>query len=403
MLRFRGVRKESWWEGAREPVTRMNKAEPIVAARNGDSIMVRSPCRRLVHGVGWFDGPFGYNVHARGFFSALARRTPTFVSPLVYADGPYDKDRELARRIRDDRDIVTVALLYGNMAAPILRDAPGPRVIYTVWESTRLPDDWIAPLLGADQVWTASRWGAAVMARNGIDPNRLHVVPEGIDPLVFNPSVPPTEVISSRPGFKFLNIGRFEERKATAVLVRAFDAEFGPGDDALLVLACHNPHDPEFDIAEVLRSLDLRHPEKLLFIPPVARQDVLASLYTASDVFVAPSRAEGWGLPITEAMACGLSVITTDHSAPLDFLGPETFRVSKAMTPIETPYFDVSDGDLGMWADPDPADLRRQLRNAYENRDSGRKAGMMAGRRIRSNFTWERAADRAMHALEKFD
>jgi glycosyltransferase involved in cell wall biosynthesis len=149
--------------------------------------------------------------------------------------------------------------------------------------------------------------------------------------------------------------------------------------------------------------LDLRHPEKLLFIPPVARQDVLASLYTASDVFVAPSRAEGWGLPITEAMACGLSVITTDHSAPLDFLGPETFRVSKAMTPIVMPYFDVSDGDLGMWADPDPADLRRQLRNAYENRDSGRKAGMMAGRRIRSNFTWERAADRAMHALEKFD
>lgn len=364
---------------------------------------LRSSGRRLVHGVGWFDGPFGYNVHARGFFSALARRTQTVISPLVYAEGPHARDREIIRRIRDDKDIVTVALLYGNMAGPLLREAPGPRVVYTVWESTRLPDDWIAPLLDADQVWTASRWGAAVMARNGIDPERLHVVPEGVDPLVFNPSVPPTEVISGRSGFKFLNIGRFEERKGTALLARAFDAEFGPRDNALLVLACHNPHEPDFNMAEVLRSLDLRHPEKLLFIPPVARQDVLASLYTASDVFVAPTRAEGWGLPITEAMACGLPVITTDHGAPLDYLGPETLRVFKVMAPIATPYFDASDGDLGMWADPDPADLRRRMRFAYENRTAVKKAGATAGRRIRSNFTWDRAAARAMLALDRLE
>jgi glycosyltransferase involved in cell wall biosynthesis len=365
-----------------------------------NSQTIRFDGRRLIHGIGWFDGPYGYNVHARGFFSALARRNPTIISPLVHADGPYARDREVARRIRDDKDIVTIALLYGNMAGTITRDAPGPRVIYTVWESTRLPDDWVAALRGADQVWTASRWGAAVMARNGVDPAHLHVVPEGVDPVLFNPNIPPTEVIAGRPGFKFLNIGRFEERKGTACLVRAFDQEFGPRDDALLVLACHNPHERNFDMAEVLRSLELRHPEKLLFIPPVARQDVLASLYTASDVFVAPSRAEGWGLPITEAMACGLPVITTDHSAPRDYLGPESFRVSKIMTPIGTPYFDVSDGDLGMWADPDLADLRRQMRNVYENRDAARIAGITASRRIRSNFTWDRAADRAMQALD---
>lgn len=359
----------------------------------------RNAQERLIHGIGWFEGPFGYNVHARGFFTALARRQPTIISPLVDRSGPYEVDRRIARRIRDDHEIVTIALLYGNLAGEVLRGVTGPRVIYTVWESTRLPDDWLEPLRSADQVWTASRWGAAVMARNGIDPARLRVVPEGVDPTIFNPDARPTEVIARRPGYKFLNVGRFEDRKGTALLISAFDREFDSGDDALLVLACHNAHQDGFDMGAELRALNLRHPEKLVFIPPVARQEVLASLYTACDAFVAPTRAEGWGLPITEAMACDLPVIVTSHSAPLDYLGPEAYGISNVMTPIRSSYFDVSDGDLGMWAETDPLDLRRRMREVYENREAAKTAGITAGRRIRSNFTWDRAADRALEVL----
>ena len=361
------------------------------------------PGGAIIHGIGWVDGPFGYNVHARGFFSALARHAPTVISPLFVLDGPYEEDRRVARRLRADREIVTVALMYGNLAGEVLRNAPGPRIIYTVWESTRLPDDWLPALLAADQVWTASRWGAAVMARNGVDPGRLHVVPEGIDPEVFNAGVPPTDAIDDGVSYKFLHIGRFEDRKGTETLIRAFDAEFGPRDDAILVLACHNPHQADFNIGAQLRSLDLKHPDKLIFVPPVARHDILAGLYTACDAFVAPSRAEGWGLPIIEAMACGLPVITTGHSAPLDYLGPESYRISHAMTSIATPYFDAFDSDHGMWAEPDPADLRRRMREVYENRNTAKAAGRIAGRRIRSNFTWDMAARRAMDALRALD
>jgi glycosyltransferase involved in cell wall biosynthesis len=367
---------------------------PLPDRRDGDVV---------VHGIGWFDGPFGYNVHARGFFSALARHAPTAISRLFNLDGPFQEDRRVLRGLRADRDIVTVALMYGNLARDVLREAPGPRVIYTVWESTRLPDDWLPSLLAVDEVWTASRWGAAVMARNGVDPARLHVVPEGVDPELFNPEVPPTDAITRQNRYTFLHIGRFEDRKGTATLIRAFDVEFGAHDDVILVLACHNPHQPGFDIAAELRSLDLRHPEKLVFIPPVARHDVLAGLYTACDAFVAPSRAEGWGLPIIEAMACGLPVITTGHSAPLDYLGPESYRISGAMTPIETPYFDSVDGDHGMWAEPETRDLRRGMRRFYEAPDIARAAGATAGRRIRSNFTWDRAARRAIRALNALE
>ena len=307
----------------------------------------------LVHGIAWIDGRFGYNIHARGFFSALARHLPTAVSALYLLDGPYEADRRALRRLYPNRPIVSIALMYGNLAATVLADAPGPRIIYTVWESTRLPDDWRAPLASCDQVWTPSRWGAAVMARNGIDPARIRVIPEGVDPLVFHPDVAPTSIIANRGGYRFLHVGRFEERKGTKDLIRAFDQEFGPRDDALLVLACDNPHEDGFDMGAELRALNLRWPERLVFIPPVARHDVLPSLYTACDAFVAPSRAEGWGLPIGEAMACGLPVITTGHSAPMDYLGAEAYRIAHRLTPIATPFFESADGDHGSWAEPD--------------------------------------------------
>jgi glycosyltransferase involved in cell wall biosynthesis len=355
--------------------------------------------RSIIHGIGWVDGPFGYNVHARGFFSALSRHATTVVSPLIEREGPYIGDRELIRAAWPDQRIITIALMYGNLTEEVLRGAPGLKVAFTVWESTKLPDDWIPALKAADQVWTASRWGAAVMARNGINPQCIHVIPEGIDPRVFHPDAPPTTAIGHGGDFKFLHIGRFEDRKNTKTLIRAFDAEFGPMDDVILVLACHNPHQADFDISAELRSLRLAHPEKLVFIPPVARHDVLAELYPACDAFVAPSRAEGWGLPITEAMACDLPVITTGHSAPLDYLGPESYRVSSTMTPVATPFFDSLDNDHGMWAEPDPKDLRAHLRHVYENRTTAKSMGGIAGRRIRSNFTWDRAAKHALLAL----
>lgn len=357
----------------------------------------------VIHGIGWLEGPFGYNVHARGFFSALARRVPTSVSSLFTLDGPHETDRETLRRLYSDQSIASVALMYGQLSGKVLRGAPGPRIIYTVWESTRLPEDWIAPLKEADQVWTPSRWGAAVMARNGINAENLHVIPEGVDSKIFNPATPPTDVLAAHGGYKFLHIGRFEDRKGTSRLIRAFDEEFGPRDDALLVLACHNPHQDGFDIGEELRALNLENPEKLVFIPPVARHDVLAGLYTACDAFVAPSRAEGWGLPIIEAMACDLPVIVTGHSAPLDFLGPEAFRISSTMTSITTPYFQSSDGDLGMWAEPDRAHLRRLMRAVHDDPVAAKAKGRIGGRRIRANFTWDHAADRAISALRALD
>lgn len=357
----------------------------------------------LVHGVTWIEGRFGYNIHARNFFSSLAHYLPTTVSPLVMLEGPHLEDQTLLRRMSEPdapyREIISIALLYGEFAATVLSDAPGRRIAYTVWESTLFPDAWLPSLAAMDEVWLPSHWGREIAIANGIPAQSVKVVPEGVDPAVFNPGVTPTTALAAKPGFKFLNIGKFEERKGTRLLIQAFDAEFGRSDDAQLVLVCDNPHEPDFDLVRELRAMNLKHPEKLIFIPPLARHDMLAPLYTACNAFVAPTRAEGWGLPIIEAMASGLPVIVTDYSAPRDFIGETAYRLRYDLAPITTAFFDRADGDYGVWADPDIAHLRHLMREIYENQEEAGHRGQSGSTSVRTAFSWDNAARTAARAL----
>src|SRR3546814_211012 len=155
--------------------------------------------------------------------------------------------------------------------------------------------------------------------------------------------------------FRFLAVGRWEGRKGMAELVSAVDAEFGEDDEVELVLAGLHAQQPAPDLRAELRALRLRRPGRLKIIPPVAGHRTFAGLYTSCDAFVAPSRAEGWGLPVTEAMACGLPVIVTGYSGPTAFIGEAAWRIDHRLVPVDDPFFERAAGDLGLWSEPDGA------------------------------------------------
>lgn len=349
-----------------------------------------SPHDLLVHAIGWFDGRFGYNVHTRGLFDALSRRMPVVTSPLYRTDGPHAEDKAAVAALFDQRRVATIALLYGSLT-DVLDGAAGQRIAYTVWESTRLPDDWIEPLARADRIWTATAWGKRVFTANGFAPDRIDVVPEGVDPALFHPGVSPVDAFPAAP-FKFLAVGRWERRKGMAELVQAFDREFGDRDDVLLVLAGLYSGRRDLDLGAELRALGLRHPGRLKVVPPVDTHRTFARIYTACDAFVAPSRAEGWGLPVIEAMACGLPTIVTGYSGPTEFIGEHAWRIEHRLVPVDEPYFESADGDFGLWAEPDWDHLRHLMRTIFENRDTARERALAGSERVRRDFHWDRAA-----------
>lgn len=347
----------------------------------------------LIHAIGWFDGRYGYNVMTRGLFDPLSRRLPVLASPIRHKSGPVDEDKAAIPRHFPDATRITVTLLYGSMAR-VMHDVDGLRVCFTLWESTRLPKGWVDSLdRHTDRIWTATPWGKRVFAANGLDPDRIDVVPLGIDPDLFNPDLEPTGAVPQDGTYTFLSVGRWEKRKGMADLVKAFDEEFSDRDDVRLVLGGLHANQLDLDLRAVLSPLGLRRPDRLKIIPPVGRHTTFAGIYTACDAFVAPTRAEGWGLPMTEAMACGLPTIVTGYSGPSAFIGEHAYRIDHRLVAIDEPFFETEDGDLGQWAEPDWHHLRHLMRHVYENRDEARARGLAGSAHVREQVSWDRAAD----------
>ncbi|KAG2497097.1 hypothetical protein HYH03_004688 [Edaphochlamys debaryana] len=141
------------------------------------------------------------------------------------------------------------------------------------------------------------------------------------------------------------------------------DAELGPGDRAT---AC---------------------PRVWLVEGHVSRGQY-AGLLAGADAFVLPTRGEGWGLPLTDAMALGLPVIATNWSGPTAYLDeqvgyPLPLRGLVPVPPSEPAWFRGS-----RWAEPSLTDLRRLLRHVstpYGRREAAAR-GAAARERVASRY-----------------
>lgn len=153
----------------------------------------------------------------------------------------------------------------------------------------------------ATVVLTVSRSMAARLAAYGIEPDRVHVAPNGLTPLP-SPADPPLP-----PGPFILTVGTLEPRKAHDVLLRAA-GNGGALRGNRLVFA-----GPTAGREDALRSLarDLGIGDRLTILGSV-HDAVLAGLYRDAALLCMPSLAEGFGLPILEALSFGLPVVASD-------------------------------------------------------------------------------------------
>jgi glycosyltransferase involved in cell wall biosynthesis len=283
----------------------------------------------------------------------------------------------------------------------------GTHVVWAIFEVEKLPARFVEFLRDhADLVWVPSRWGQGILETNGVDRAVIDVIPEGIAPGLFHPYLRGTLDRSGQP-FRFLMVGKYEERKAYPQVLDAFKLAFGNADAVELVVKADYFLDFETKKQELERritALGLRN------VKPLWGNwagEHMAALYNCCDAFVLPSRAEGWGLPLLEAAAAGMPVISTFYSGHTEFLAfieSSLLKVDFTLEPIDDAEMHRAwpspDGDIGRWARPTVASLARCL---HEMKVS--HAGYLAQARInsvavRQRFSWDAAADRALQALE---
>jgi glycosyltransferase involved in cell wall biosynthesis len=122
-----------------------------------------------------------------------------------------------------------------------------------------------------------------------------------------------------------LYLGTIEPRKNLPTLLRAFESIAADVPHLLVIVGPDGWLTESF--YETLRRM--RHSERVRRVGFVPAGD-LAAWYGAADLFVFPSRYEGFGLPVLEAMACGTPVVTSNVSSLPEVAGDAALCVDPA-------------------------------------------------------------------------
>ena len=216
-----------------------------------------------------------------------------------------------------------------------------------------------------DEIWVPTKWHQIVfeniLKSFGFSAPMIAIIPEAVDTTLFDPSLVPTnrfikfrsnnsnELIESIESngsnnfieftqmqpiiFEFLSIFKWEYRKGWDILLNAYWIAFKSTDNVVLRLRTYVPSSDRHtnkNITKVIENYAIKLFNKTLFelpkiiwetsIAPTLTRYEIRELYASADAFILPTRGEGWGLPIAEAMSMKLPVIITNYSGPTEFI-----------------------------------------------------------------------------------
>jgi len=158
-----------------------------------------------------------------------------------------------------------------------------------------------APLLRADVLVAVSEHGRGLLEARGVPPGRIRVVPPGSDRLT-----PPKESPDRKAGpTRALCVAQWIPRKGISILVEAWVRRPRPG--AALELLGEAETDPNY--AASVREIIAAASDSSIFVRGPVDDAALAAAYAAADLFVLPSRYEGYGMVFAEALRFGLPVV----------------------------------------------------------------------------------------------
>lgn len=349
----------------------------------------------------------GYGVHTTSMVEALAKKASVFFIPISV-------DRKcLTRIIESNIQIATrpienePVLIIWHEHSHLDNLPKDKRIYFPVWELDTISEKHANQLVTLnDLVFVPSAWQKQSLI-NSIKSESLKerareitkIVPEG----VADATSRPIKTVNDEK-LRFIHIGKLEARKNTLKIAQAFSEI---EENAELKMYVFNPfkgfmlNKSSFyrDYYTSLRMID-KESIKILEYPLESSELVKATLRD-SHIAIFASSAEGWQLPVLEAMSEGLLVITTKNSGLTEYVSDSNAIVIQSghkEIAYDGAFFDGS----STWTSVSVEDIKNAIYKAVTTIRTDTSIREKAVETARS-LSWDNAADIALsYITERF-
>lgn len=223
----------------------------------------------------------------------------------------------------------------------------------------------------ADALIVPSQYVAQTMKDHGVKPEKIHVIPYGVNVDQINKAKNQTSsIIGEMELFRVIFVGSVIPRKGLHYLIKAWESLNFPNSELVIIGRC-----PEKPYLELLKKLITR--TKIRFIDHLP-QIKLAGYYQSADLFVLPSLSEGSALVVYEAMSAGLPILTTSNAGSV-----------------------VRDGKDGFVIPPADVDALEEKLLWYYEHPLERKEMGNYGQNTVTNYSWEEYGKRLIKVYDK--
>ena len=301
----------------------------------------------------------------------------------------------------------------------------GRKILYTMMETSELPESFADKCVFADEIWLPSFFNMEMFKRSFSNRKEkkipeLYHMPLGVDTELYKPMKITDEQKSffegvKTKGFVFLSLFGWSLRKGVDILFKAYLQQFNGDDDVTLLIVSRKEgsssvtrnQEIRSQISEYISRWNPTNPPHIVHIGEAIPEEKLPIVYNMANCFALPTRGDGFCLPMAEAGSCCVPVISTRCCGQMDFLNDDNSYLvdieghdigSQEIRCLSSYYEKAPFAVLGEKTTNQLKETMEYVVNNYS------KAKIKAGKlreNLVNNFTWEHLVDRVKSRLEE--
>lgn len=277
------------------------------------------------------------------------------ILPIDSYDPEFKLEKEIVKQLKEleiqhKSDVADIQIRHSYPPIWAWPENSKTKVVFIQpWEFPKAPFEWQYKFeTFADALVVPSNFCKKVFLSGGINPDNVFTVPNGYDSTVYNQDSSTTNEQDSK--FTFVYVGNAQWRKGLEILLNSWSKAFKSYDKVRLVIK-DNPsvYGRNNVLNEIIKLQYLTDCAEIHYIDENLSDIEMANIYKNSQAIVHPYRAEGFGMHIQEAMACGCYPIVSANGPTDEFVPTQEFtkiQVKTSLVDINDPkIFATKSGD----------------------------------------------------------